>query len=171
MLDNHSIWSVIQPGIHQTTTVLWKIASVTTEIGIESLVKTKVVLTGWRPSSGHEPTASMTAVDVKHVGFMNLPEPCCCIRASCMSTDIYVVHQQALAVSKKTHDIVVAETSPYVVSVIYVIKVIETAGCSPVCRCAAEALHSRERLSVRVPVRRLVVNWCVLCKSAASELA
>ena len=88
-----------------------------------------------------------------------------------MSTDIYVVHQQALAVSKKTHDIVVAETSPYVVSLIYVIKVIETAGCSPVCRCAAEALHPRERLSVRVPVRRLVVNWCVLCKSAASELA
>lgn len=95
-----------------------KIAGIATEVVINTVVKSKVVLTGGGPRGGHEPTASMTAVDVKHVGVMNLPEPCCCTRARCMPTDICVVHQQALAVPNKTHDIVVAETSPDVVSII-----------------------------------------------------
>lgn len=69
-----------------------KIVFVIMEIGIESLVKIKVVFIGWRFSRGYEFIVSMIVVDVKYVGVMNLLEFCCCIRVSCMFMDIYVVY-------------------------------------------------------------------------------
>jgi len=128
------------------------------------IIVPKIVLTGNSASIGREGTTRDSAGDVKEVGVLNLPKPCCCATHSRMSTDIHILHRRALAVTDKCHDVEVAELASDVISVtscfLEVLKAgpVETASRMPVCGVAAEGFHSSQSLAIRVPVWVVVVD-------------
>ena len=81
-----------------------------------------------------------------------------------------------MAITKKFHEIQVAELAPDVISVInWFLQVleaglVEAAGCAPMCGTATKAFHSGQRLAVRVPIWRILVDRCILEKRFASEM-
>lgn len=140
-----------------------------TEVGVDGTIETKVVFTADRTSGRVEGATTVTA-DVKKVSIQNLPELCCGATSSHMSTNVHVIHKTALAVTKIRHYVKLAERTPDVISVINSIHEVEAASCSPVCRAAAEAIHSTQGLAVDVPVWCILVDGCVLFKRFASKM-
>ena len=75
-----------------------------------------------------------------------------------------------MAVTKKRHYVKLAELTPDVISVINSTDEVEAASCTPVCRAAAETIHSSQGLAVHVPVWGILVDGCVLFKRFASKM-
>ena len=147
-----------------------------TEVAVESVIETKVVFTGDSTRVRFEHTARETAVHVREVTILKLPELYRGATASCVSTDVHILHRKAFAITKKCHEIQIAELAPDVISVInWFLQVlerglVETAGCAPVCGTATKAFHSGQGLAVRVPVWRILVDRCILEKRFALKV-
>ena len=113
---------------------------------------------------------------MKKVSTLNLPKLCCGATPSRMSTDIHILHWKALALTKKSHDVEVAEIASDVIPIINwffeILKagLVEAAGCTPVCGESAEDFHSTQSLAVRVPVWVSVVDGCLFQECLASKM-
>lgn len=144
------MWATLQSSQVSTKPPLGRciISRGATEAAVENFIETKIIFTGHSPRVRFERATRETAVHVREVAILKLPELYRGATASRVSTDVHILHRKAVAITKKFHKVQVAELAPDVIPVInWFLQVleawlVETAGCAPVCGTATKAFHS-----------------------------